>query len=135
MNEIKLIIADDHQLFRNGLEELLRKYDDIKIVESVADGVDFMEVEKSQLEADIVVLDITMPNMDGFKFIQTLLEHKLFANLPIIAITGLTKDQIETHGGLPPKVQMLSKPIDMDWLRGFFGALISVRLMRSKAKA
>ncbi|HAH54346.1 MAG TPA: DNA-binding response regulator, partial [Flavobacterium sp.] len=44
MNEIKLIIADDHQLFRNGLEELLRKYEDIKIVKSVADGFEFMEV-------------------------------------------------------------------------------------------
>jgi DNA-binding NarL/FixJ family response regulator len=72
MNEIKLIIADDHQLFRNGLEELLRKYDDIKIVESVADGVDFMEVVKSQLEADIVLLDITMPNMDGFQVLKEL---------------------------------------------------------------
>jgi len=72
MNEIKLIIADDHQLFRNGLEELLRKYDDIKIVKSVADGVDFMEVVKRHLDADIVLLDITMPNMDGFQVLKEL---------------------------------------------------------------
>jgi DNA-binding NarL/FixJ family response regulator len=72
MNEIKLIIADDHQLFRNGLEELLRKYDDIKIVKSVADGFEFMEVVKSQFEADIVLLDITMPNMDGFQVLKEL---------------------------------------------------------------
>jgi len=72
MNEIKLIIADDHQLFRNGLEELLRKYEDIKIVKSVADGFEFMEVAKSQLEADIVLLDITMPNKDGFQVLNEL---------------------------------------------------------------
>jgi two-component system, NarL family, response regulator NreC len=53
MNEIKVIIADDHQLFRNGLEELLRKYNDIQIVKSVADGFDFMEIAKTQLDADI----------------------------------------------------------------------------------
>jgi CheY-like chemotaxis protein len=76
-----------------------------------------------------------MPNLDGFKFIQTLLDHKLFANLPIIAITGLTKDQIADKGGLPPEVQLLNKPIDMEWLRGFFDALISVRLMNGKARA
>jgi DNA-binding NarL/FixJ family response regulator len=72
MNEIKLIIADDHQLFRNGLEELLRKYTDIKIIKSVADGFEFMEIAKRQLEADIVLLDITMPNMDGFQVLNEL---------------------------------------------------------------
>ena len=67
MNEIKLIIVDDHELFRKGLAELLRKHDDIKIVKSVADGIEFMDVVKSALEVDIVILDITMPRMDGFQ--------------------------------------------------------------------
>ena len=72
MNEIKLIIADDHELFRNGLAELLRKYDDLKIVKSVGDGLEFMELVNSQFEADIVLLDITMPNMDGFQVLKEL---------------------------------------------------------------
>lgn len=72
MNEIKLIIADDHELFRKGLAELLRKHDNIKIVKSVADGVEFMELVNTQFEADIVLLDITMPNMDGFQVLKEL---------------------------------------------------------------
>ena len=72
MNEIKLIIADDHELFRNGLAELLRKHHDIKIVKSVGDGLEFMELINSQFEADIVLLDITMPNMDGFQVLKEL---------------------------------------------------------------
>lgn len=72
MNEIKLIIADDHELFRNGLAELLRKHDDIKIVKSVGDGLEFMELMNSQFGADIVLLDITMPNMDGFQVLKEL---------------------------------------------------------------
>jgi two-component system response regulator NreC len=72
MNEIKLIIADDHQLFRNGVEELLRKYEDIQIVKSVADGADFIEIVKSQFVADIVLLDISMPNKDGFEVLKEL---------------------------------------------------------------
>lgn len=70
MNEIKLIIADDHELFRIGLVELLKKHNDIKIIKSVADGVELMEVLKSQLDADIVLLDLTMPNMDGFQVLK-----------------------------------------------------------------
>ena len=72
MNEIKVIIADDHKLFRNGLEELLRKYDDIKIIKSVGDGFEFIECVKNQIDADVVLLDITMPNMDGFQVLKEL---------------------------------------------------------------
>ena len=72
MNEIKLIIADDHELFRNGLVELLKKHDDIKIVKSVADGFEFMNVIKEEFDADIVLLDLTMPEMDGFQVLKEL---------------------------------------------------------------
>ena len=72
MNEIKLIIADDHELFRNGLVELLKKHDDINIVKSVADGFEFMNVIKEEFEADIVLLDLTMPKMDGFQVLKEL---------------------------------------------------------------
>ena len=85
MNKIKLVIADDHDLFRKGLSELLKKHDDIKIVKSVADGSEFMKFITSELEADIVLLDITMPNMDGF---QVLKEMKtLNSNIKPIVIS------------------------------------------------
>ncbi|AWG21880.1 DNA-binding response regulator [Flavobacterium faecale] len=72
MNEIKVIIADDHELFRKGLEELLKKHDDIKIVSTVADGAEFLTLVKSSFDADIVLLDITMPNTDGFQVLKEL---------------------------------------------------------------
>lgn len=85
MTEIKLIIADDHELFRNGLAELLRKHDDIKIVKSVADGLELMELVNSQFEADIVLLDITMPNRDGFAVLKEL--KALNSNIKPIVIS------------------------------------------------
>ncbi len=70
MTQIKLIIADDHELFRNGLIELLKKYDDVSVVKSVADGKEFIEAIKDEDNIDIVLLDITMPNMDGFQVLK-----------------------------------------------------------------
>ncbi|WP_010521864.1 response regulator [Aquimarina agarivorans] len=70
MNETKLIIADDHELFRKGLAELLSKHEDIKVIKSVEDGIEFMNILKSNIEAHIVLLDITMPNMDGFQVLK-----------------------------------------------------------------
>jgi DNA-binding NarL/FixJ family response regulator len=85
MNEIKLIIADDHELFRIGLAELLKKHDDIKIVKSVADGVELMDALNSELNADIVLLDLTMPNMDGFQVLKEI--KNLNANIKPIVIS------------------------------------------------
>lgn len=85
MNEIKLIIADDHELFRNGLVELLKKHDDIRIVKSVADGFEFINVIKEEVDADIVLLDLTMPKMDGFEVLKQL--KNLNANIKPIIIS------------------------------------------------
>lgn len=84
------------------------------------------------MQPQVLLTDLNMPDMDGFKFIKTLREHKLFALLPVIAITGLTTTQIEEKGGLPNDVQILQKPIDMEWLRGFLDAIITVRKINSK---
>ncbi|WP_211226580.1 response regulator [Pedobacter glucosidilyticus] len=85
MNEIKLIIADDHELFRIGLAELLKKHDDIKIIKSVADGVELMEILNSQIQVDIVLLDLTMPNMDGFQVLREI--KNLNSNIKPIVIS------------------------------------------------
>ncbi|GAA4305884.1 response regulator [Aestuariibaculum suncheonense] len=70
MNPIKLIIADDHELFRNGLIELLKKYEDVTVVKSVSDGQEFMNAIQEHPNIDIVLLDITMPHMDGFEVLN-----------------------------------------------------------------
>ncbi len=84
------------------------------------------------MQPQVLLTDLNMPNMDGFKFLKTLREHKLFSMLPIIVITGLSNEQIENRGGLPKDVQILQKPIDMEWLRGFLDALLTVRKINGK---
>lgn len=83
MKTIKLIIADDHELFRNGLKELLKKYKDVNIVALVSNGEDLFSELKKHPNTDIVLLDITMPKMDGFQVLKQLKNLKL-AIKPII---------------------------------------------------
>ncbi|WP_434037225.1 response regulator [Formosa sp. 4Alg 33] len=72
MNKIKIIIADDHELFRNGLKELLIKHNDIEVLASVGDGIGFMDAIERYKDVSIVLLDLTMPNMDGFDVLKAL---------------------------------------------------------------
>lgn len=79
----------------------------------------------------VLLTDLHMPDMNGFKLIQTIREHKSFAALPIIALTGLTTEAIEKEGGLHKDVLILNKPIDMDWLKGFLEGIVSMKTVQA----
>lgn len=72
MKKIRIIIADDHELFRNGLKELLNKHADVEIVKMVSDGQELMDYVSVDKTIDIILLDISMPKMDGFDVLTQL---------------------------------------------------------------
>jgi excisionase family DNA binding protein len=86
------------------------------------------------LQPQVLLTDLRMPNVDGFEFLKTISAHNLFSNLAVVAITGMSPEEVQAKGGLPDGVQMLRKPIDMDWLRGFFDALMSIRQINRRTR-
>lgn len=84
------------------------------------------------LHPQVLLTDLVMPGVDGFEFVKTLNEHASFRSMAVVAMTGLNSQQVKDMGGLPESVQLLLKPIDLEWLRGFLGALISVRQMNQR---
>jgi DNA-binding NarL/FixJ family response regulator len=61
---ISVILADDHQVVRDGLKTLLEAQPDIRVVGAAADGVEAV-AKAAQLKPDVVVMDISMPDMNG----------------------------------------------------------------------
>ncbi len=47
-------------------------------------------------------------------------------------MTGLSDEEIQEQGGLPEGVKVLHKPVDVEWLKGFFDALMSVRQINNR---
>jgi len=66
MEKIRIIIADDHQLFRNGLKILLNAFPEFEVVGEAANGAEFLKIIAST-NADIALMDINMPEMDGIE--------------------------------------------------------------------
>ncbi len=82
--KIKVIIADDHALFRKGVITALQSKKDVEIVGEADNGLHLLDVLK-QKKADIVLLDVQMPLMDG---INTL--HELHKSHPLMKIIVLS---------------------------------------------
>ena len=64
MNKIRVLIADDHQVVREGLSAVLKIKEDIEVVGLAKDGLDAVEKAR-QLLPDVVLMDISMPRMNG----------------------------------------------------------------------
>jgi DNA-binding NarL/FixJ family response regulator len=84
MEKIRIIIADDHQLFRNGLKILLNSIPDFEVTGEASNGEEFIKLLKT-LTADIALMDINMPEMDGIEATRKSL--KVNPDLRIIALS------------------------------------------------
>jgi DNA-binding NarL/FixJ family response regulator len=69
--KIRIVVADDHPIFRDGLCKLLALEEDFEVVAQAEDGRQVLEVLQ-QLEPDILLLDLKMPGLDGLATLQRL---------------------------------------------------------------
>jgi two-component system invasion response regulator UvrY len=61
---IKISIADDHRIVREGLRRILEEADDMKVIDEASTGREIIEKVRAN-RPDVVLLDISMPDMDG----------------------------------------------------------------------
>lgn len=88
---IKLFIADDHEIFRNGLRAFLEKEKDIEIVNESGDGYETIKLV-SEEEVDVLILDISMPGPPAEEVVEKILKMK-----PQLAIVILTMHEDEYY--------------------------------------
>src|SRR5262245_40826779 len=70
-SKIRIVVADDHPIFRDGLCKLLALEEDFEVVAQASDGREVLDVLQ-QYEPDILLLDLKMPGLDGLGTLQKL---------------------------------------------------------------
>lgn len=86
MSEVlKILIADDHSMIREGLKQLLELDGDIQVIGEAGNGEECLEVIK-RVNPDVVLLDINMPIMNGLKMLEILRNSK-YKNQKILILT------------------------------------------------
>ncbi|MBA4383526.1 MAG: DNA-binding response regulator [Anaerolinea sp.] len=85
MGKIRLLLADDHKMVREGLKAFFAPTDDFEVVAEASDGIEAVE-KASQTLPDVILLDLIMPNMDGIE--AAIRIKKKLTDAKIIIITS-----------------------------------------------
>jgi DNA-binding NarL/FixJ family response regulator len=86
---IKILLADDHKIFREGFKLTFRKSGKINLVGVAADGKEVIEIA-SKIKLDVILMDIQMPIMDGIEATRVL--KKNYPHIGIIALSSFDEN-------------------------------------------
>jgi two-component system, NarL family, response regulator LiaR len=90
MSQVKVLLADDHSLFREGIRSLLEDQDDIEIVGEAEDGLEAVRLA-AKLKPTVILMDINMPVVDGVEATRTILNNN--EAVGIIILTMYPQDE------------------------------------------
>jgi two-component system invasion response regulator UvrY len=106
---MKILIADDHEVVRQGLERIFQKEFPGAHIESVADGADIVK-KVMQSEWDLVISDLSMPSKTGLEALEDIKKH--YPKLPVLILTMHPEEQYALRALKAGASGYLSKSMD-----------------------
>ncbi|MEE1946157.1 response regulator transcription factor [Pedobacter sp. KR3-3] len=89
--QTRIAIVDDHTLFRSGLASLLAEFDEIEVVFQATNGLELQEKIKTHPEVQLVLMDINMPQMDGYASTKWLKQN--FPGIHVLALSMFDEEK------------------------------------------
>ncbi len=107
---IRVLVVDDHKLFRQGVHALLMSAQDIKIVGEARDGKEGVSLTQS-LQPDVVLMDLEMPHLDGLQATRQLTQTNSSAKVLVLSMRTHEQDvrQAAASGALGYLVKNCSR--------------------------
>ncbi len=95
MNEkIRVLLVDDHTLFRSGIKSLLQRNDDFTVVDEAGDGLEGIKRARS-LKPDVVLLDLHMPGVSGLEAVKVITEENPEVRVLMLTVSEDAQDLME----------------------------------------
>ena len=91
MGPVKVLVVDDHTLFRRGIADILVKQEGLEVVGEAADGLEAIEKTK-ELVPDVILMDLNMPQCSGLEAIQALQVEMSQVNILVLTVSEMEDD-------------------------------------------
>lgn len=118
---LQVLVCEDDPALRFLYQRTLESWDLPLTLTVASDGMEaLLLIERKR--PDLLITDLSMKPMDGFRLLRMLRERDEFAGLAVVAVSGLDDPEIAARGGLPAGVALHRKPVSFDRLRGFVEA-------------
>ena len=88
---IKIVLADDHEIFRDGFKVMIKKQPSVQLLGEASNGEELLTLSRA-LRPDVVVTDIRMPGIDGIAATKQLIRE--FPSIGIIALSMFDEEQL-----------------------------------------
>jgi DNA-binding NarL/FixJ family response regulator len=128
--KIKVAIADDHTLLRNALARLVNSFDGYSVLMEADNGKDLRNKIMKHMVPDVVVLDVNMPEMDGFETTQWLRKNHPY--IKILALSMLSDEKTIIKMFRLGATGYLLKNTDADELKKALDAVINKNVYLSE---
>lgn len=112
-DKIKLLVADDHLIVREGLRLILETAEDMELVSEASNGREAVEFA-SRLNPDVILMDLRMPVLDGMGAIEAI--RKAQPQIAIVILTNFNEDELMVRGLAAGAKGFLLKDTDRETL-------------------
>jgi two-component system, NarL family, response regulator YdfI len=92
---IRILIADDHLIIREGLRLILETEDDFELVGEASDGAEALR-QAAEVQPDVILMDLRMPGMDGLTAIERLRAEQ--PQIAVVILTTFNEDELMRRG-------------------------------------
>lgn len=128
-----LLIVDDSQTSRASLSLILKNQHNIGSIFEAKDGSEAMEI-LSTSKVDLILSDVVMPSVDGYKLAQNMQEHQEWSHIPIILLTSKSEQEEKVKGLESGAWDYLCKPADPVELLTRIRVMLRIKRLQDKLK-
>jgi NarL family two-component system response regulator LiaR len=90
MEKMRILLAEDHKVVREGTRRLLESQPDFEVVGEASDGIEAVELAK-KLKPEIIIMDVSMPRLNGIEATRQI--KAIYPNIAILPLTGYDDDE------------------------------------------
>ena len=125
-DQIKILVVEDDSILIKLYKTVISSWKMPLEVITAGNGIDAL-IRIGKDTPDLMITDLSMPNMDGIQLIRNLSASSYREGLEIVVVSGLDVAEIESRGGLPADIKIFTKPVPFNELKALVQNIVERR--------